>query len=162
MIFGQNKSITHCSIMERNQESSLPTDFCPLKPLLNASIVSPSPHSADFTELQHLLAQAKEENQALEQIVQLEKMWQELETLHLQNAKLERKCVPPNNSSGTKHKQHLTTLCDLRSSEVLTAQVEPTIAQRGKLVVMRVMRTLTLFIRQMVSNMVRSRVRWAN
>lgn len=152
MIFGhKNKLIMRCSIMERNQESSLPTDFCPLKPLLNASIVSPSPHSADFTELQHLLAQAKEENQALEQMVQLEKMWQELETLHLQNAKLERKCVPPNNSSGTKHKQHLTTL--------LTAQVEPTIAQRGKLVVMR---TLTLFIRQMVSNMVCSRVRWAN
>lgn len=58
------------------------------------------------------------------------------------------------NSSGAKQKQRLTTLCDLRLNEVLTAQMEATIAQRGKLVAMRVMRTLTLFIRQKVSDMV--------
>ena len=37
------------------------------------SAASPSPDSADFNELQQLLAQAKEENDALEQTVQLEK-----------------------------------------------------------------------------------------
>lgn len=59
-------------------------------------------------------------------------MQQELETLRLRNAELERKGALPTNSSGTKQKQHLTTLRDLHSSKALTAQVEAMLAQLGE------------------------------
>ena len=95
---------------------------------------SPSPvDSADFTEIQQLLAQAKEENQALEQMVELEKMGQELKTLRLRNAELERTRAPPTTGNGTfsKKKHHSTTLRDLRSSEALSTKVEAMLDELG-------------------------------
>lgn len=72
------------ALLHNRKELQFPTygfSLARTTPEHGQSAASPSPHSADFTKLQQLLAQAKEENQALEQTVQLEKMRQELETL---------------------------------------------------------------------------------
>ena len=127
------------ALLHQGKELQFPTyGFSPVRtrtPDHEQSAASPSPaDSANFTEIQQLLAQAKEENQALEQTVELEKMRQELKNLRLRNVELERKRAPPTTGNGTisKRKQHSTTLRDLRSSEALSTQVEAILEELGE------------------------------
>jgi len=73
----------------------------------------------DFTELQHLLDQEKEENKVLEETSKLEQMRKELEALCLRNAALEKSASPQDLLT-----ENNAMLQDLRAKSSLTAKVD--------------------------------------
>ena len=98
---------------------------------------APAPLTSDpgeeFMELQKLLTQAKEENEALEKTFQLEAMRQELQALRLRNEQLDRRRhATPSINGGAKLLREdpnpAQVLQDLRSKKSLSTRVDKFLA----------------------------------